>query len=191
MFWCRARASGRQCAWRRQQAGRPTRLRPRQRSLLAAIAAGSQPTHVWRRSCWGVSGGPPCWRLMADARIDSSWHISIQSTATEHVEQGKDFITYEVVVHVGRTQWTVSRRYSAFLGLKNHIQSRFNIKRLPSFPRKQPLGRGSAAIVQKRRAALENFMSAACAVPGVTDDLHFLEFLDAPDEVRGGTPASK
>jgi hypothetical protein len=126
---------------------------------------------------------------MGDTRMDSAWRVSIPRTSTRReAGSGKEYTSYEVVIHIGRTQWAVHRRYSDFLALKKHIQARYNISRLPSFPRKQPLGKNSASIVQLRRAALEAFLAAATAVPGVPTDEDFLEFLEAPETVRSSCP---
>eukprot|EP01052_Picozoa_sp_SAG31_P008667 SAG31_NODE_441_length_15661_cov_17.905423_10_plen_200_part_00 len=68
-------------------------------------------------------------------------------------KSGKTYTVYYLECCIGRVLWVVAKRYSAFHALKQELKERFGLKRLPAFPKKQPIGKNSPRVRCLRTSA--------------------------------------
>lgn len=109
--------------------------------------------------------------------------IRIKSIQVGKEEDGKEFALYaiEVARNAGERMpaatWVVTRRYSEFLELHQKLRSRYPSVRNLDFPRRRVVMKLQSEFLQKRRVALEKYLSELLLLPDVCRSRNLRAFL--------------
>jgi sorting nexin-25 len=109
--------------------------------------------------------------------------IKIKSIQVGREEDGKEFALYAIEVsrnageRMPAATWVVSRRYSEFLELHQNLRSRYPSVRNLDFPRRRVVMKLQSEFLQKRRAALERYLSELLLLPDVCRSRDLRAFL--------------
>ncbi|KAK4099827.1 hypothetical protein N658DRAFT_474592 [Parathielavia hyrcaniae] len=109
--------------------------------------------------------------------------IKIKSIQVGREEDGKEFALYAIEVsrnggeRMPATTWVVTRRYSEFLGLHQNLRSRYPSVRNLDFPRRRVVMKLQTDFLQKRRVALEKYLSELLLLPDVCRSRDLRAFL--------------
>ncbi|SPQ27034.1 7dacb474-de41-4d35-b000-50e808d39aeb [Thermothielavioides terrestris] len=109
--------------------------------------------------------------------------IKIKSIQVGREEDGKEFAVYAIEVsrnageRMPAATWVVYRRYSEFLELHQKLRSRYPSVRNLDFPRRRVVMKLQSEFLQKRRAALEKYLSELLLLPDVCRSRDLRAFL--------------
>lgn len=109
--------------------------------------------------------------------------VSIQRIMVGNDEDGKEFAMYVIEVRKRATDqvpaaaWVVARRYSEFHELNKRLRARFGAVRNLEFPRRQVVLKLQKDFLQKRRAALEKYLTELLLIPAVCRSRELRAFL--------------
>ncbi|KAK4149599.1 PXA domain-containing protein [Chaetomidium leptoderma] len=109
--------------------------------------------------------------------------IKIKSIQVGREEDGKEFATYAIEVsrnageRMPAATWVVTRRYSEFLELHQNLRSRYPSVRNLDFPRRRVVMKLQSEFLQKRRGALEKYLSELLLLPDVCRSRDLRAFL--------------
>ncbi|KAK3303453.1 PXA domain-containing protein [Chaetomium strumarium] len=109
--------------------------------------------------------------------------IKIKSIQVGRDEDGKEFALYAIEVsrnageRMPAATWSVTRRYSEFLELHQKLRSSYPSVRHLDFPRRRVVMKLQSDFLQKRRAALENYLSQLLLLPDVCRSRDLRAFL--------------
>ena len=109
--------------------------------------------------------------------------IKIKSIHVGREEDGKEFALYAIEVsrnageRMPAATWVVTRRYSEFLELHQKLRSRYPSVRNLDFPRRRVVMKLQSDFLQKRRAALEKYLSELLLLPDVCRSRDLRAFL--------------
>lgn len=109
--------------------------------------------------------------------------IKIKSIQVGKEEDGKEFALYviEVTRNAGERMpaatWVITRRYSEFLELHQKLRSTYPSVRNLDFPRRRMVMKLQSEFLQKRRAALEKYLSELLLLPDVCRSRDLRAFL--------------
>jgi sorting nexin-25 len=109
--------------------------------------------------------------------------IKIKSIQVGREEDGKEFALYAIEVsrnageRMPAATWVVTRRYSEFLELHQNLRSRYPSVRNLDFPRRRVVMKLQSEFLQKRRAALERYLSELLLLPDVCRSRDLRAFL--------------
>ncbi|KAL2262731.1 hypothetical protein VTK26DRAFT_269 [Humicola hyalothermophila] len=109
--------------------------------------------------------------------------IKIKSIQVGKEEDGKEFALYAIEVsrnageRMPAATWVVMRRYSEFLQLHQKLRSRYPSVRNLDFPRRRVVMKLQSEFLQKRRVALEKYLSELLLLPEVCRSRELRAFL--------------
>ncbi|KAK4128437.1 hypothetical protein N657DRAFT_629545 [Parathielavia appendiculata] len=109
--------------------------------------------------------------------------IKIKSIHVGREEDGKEFALYAIEVsrnageRMPAATWIVTRRYSEFLELHQNLRSRYPSVRNLDFPRRRVVMKLQTEFLQKRRVALEKYLSELLLLPDVCRSRDLRAFL--------------
>jgi sorting nexin-25 len=109
--------------------------------------------------------------------------IKIKSIHVGREEDGKEFALYAIEVsrnageRMPAAMWVVTRRYSEFLELHQNLRSRYPSVRNLDFPRRRVVMKLQTEFLQKRRVALEKYLSELLFLPDVCRSRDLRAFL--------------
>ncbi|KAL2133791.1 hypothetical protein VTI74DRAFT_1688 [Chaetomium olivicolor] len=109
--------------------------------------------------------------------------IKIKSIQVGRDEEGKEFALYAIEVsrnageRMPAATWVVTRRYSEFLELHQKLRSRYPSVRNLDFPRRRVVMKLQNEFLQKRRVALEKYLSELLLLPDVCRSRDLRAFL--------------
>ncbi|KAK4241740.1 PXA domain-containing protein [Achaetomium macrosporum] len=109
--------------------------------------------------------------------------IKIKSIQVGRDEDGKEFALYAIEVsrnageRMPAATWVVTRRYSEFLKLHQKLRSRYTSVRHLDFPRRRVVMKLQSDFLQKRRVALEKYLSQLLLLPDVCRSRDLRAFL--------------
>jgi sorting nexin-25 len=109
--------------------------------------------------------------------------IKIKSIQVGREEDGKEFAFYAIEVsrnageRMPAATWVVTRRYSEFLELHQNLRSRYPSVRNLDFPRRRVVMKLQSEFLQKRRLALEKYLSELLLLPDVCRSRDLRAFL--------------
>jgi sorting nexin-25 len=109
--------------------------------------------------------------------------IKIKSIQVGRDEDGKEFALYAIEVsrnageRMPAATWVVTRRYSEFLELHQKLRSSYPSVRHLDFPRRRVVMKLQSDFLQKRRAALEKYLSQLLLLPDVCRSRDLRAFL--------------
>ncbi|KAK4134815.1 hypothetical protein BT67DRAFT_455558 [Trichocladium antarcticum] len=109
--------------------------------------------------------------------------IKIKSIQVGREEDGKEFAVYTIEVsrnageRMPAAMWVVTRRYSEFLELHQKLRSRYPSVRNLDFPRRRVVMKLQSEFLQKRRVALEKYLSELLFLPDVCRSRDLRAFL--------------
>lgn len=116
--------------------------------------------------------------------------IKIRSIQVGKDDDGKEFALYNIEVSrnagekVPAATWIITRRYSEFLDLHQKLRSRYPSVRNLDFPRRRMVMKLQSDFLQKRRVALEKYLSELLLLPDVCRSRELRAFLS--QSVIGG-----
>jgi len=126
--------------------------------------------------------------------------IKIKSIQVGREEDGKEFASYAIEVlrnageRMAQATWVVTRRYSEFLELHQKLRSRYPSVRNLDFPRRRVVMKLQTEFLQKRRVALEKYLSELLLLPDVCRSRDLRAFLSqsviTPAAAHGGAAAT-
>ncbi|KXX81561.1 Sorting nexin-12 [Madurella mycetomatis] len=132
--------------------------------------------------------------------------IKIKSIQVGREEDGKEFALYAIEVsrnageQMPAATWVITRRYSEFLELHQKLRSRYPSVRNLDFPRRRMVMKLQSDFLQKRRIALEKYLSELLLLPDVCRSRELRAFLsqsvitlqqgEGPTEREDGSAAS-
>lgn len=123
--------------------------------------------------------------------------IKIRSIQVGREADGKEFALYAIEVsrnageRVPAATWVVTRRYSEFLQLHQKLRSRYPSVRDLDFPRRRVVMKLQSEFLQKRRVALEKYLSELLLLPDVCRSRDLRAFLSQSvitPQAAGGAP---
>ena len=127
--------------------------------------------------------------------------VKIKSIHVGKEEDGKEFASYaiEVLRNAGERMpsatWVVTRRYSEFLELHQKLRTRYPSVRNLDFPRRRVVMKLQSEFLQKRRVALEKYLSELLLLPDVCRSRDLRAFLSqsviTPAQGGGGAAADR
>lgn len=130
--------------------------------------------------------------------------IKIKAIQVGREDDGKEFALYaiEVLRNAGERMpsatWAVTRRYSEFLELHQKLRSRYPSVRNLDFPRRRVVMKLQSEFLQKRRLALEKYLSELLLLPDVCRSRDLRAFLSQSvitpqqgGDTGSGTPADR
>ncbi|KAK4039226.1 PXA domain-containing protein [Parachaetomium inaequale] len=109
--------------------------------------------------------------------------IKIKSIRLDREEDGKEVAFYAIEVsrnageRMPAATWVVTRRYSEFLELHQNLRSRYPSVRNLDFPRRRVVMKLQSEFLQKRRVALEKYLSELLLLPDVCRSRDLRAFL--------------
>lgn len=109
--------------------------------------------------------------------------ISIQSVVVGKEEDGREFALYVVEVQrqagdqMPAAVWVVTRRYSEFHELHQHLRRRYPSTRELEFPRRRVVMKLQKQFLQNRRTGLENYLQQLLRMPDVCRSRELRSFL--------------
>jgi len=109
--------------------------------------------------------------------------IRIKSIHVGRDDEGKEYALYAIEVSrnagekMPAATWVITRRYSEFLGLHQKLRSRYPSVRNLDFPRRRMVMKLQSEFLQKRRMALEKYLSELLLLPDVCRSRDLRAFL--------------
>ncbi|KAK3902568.1 PXA domain-containing protein [Staphylotrichum tortipilum] len=109
--------------------------------------------------------------------------IKIKAIQVGREDDGKEFALYAIEVQrnagerMPSATWVVTRRYSEFLELHQKLRSRYPSVRNLDFPRRRVVMKLQSEFLQKRRLALEKYLSELLLLPDVCRNRDLRAFL--------------
>ncbi|KAH6618048.1 PXA domain-containing protein [Chaetomium sp. MPI-SDFR-AT-0129] len=109
--------------------------------------------------------------------------VQIKSIRLDREEDGKEVAFYAIEVsrnageRMPAATWVVTRRYSEFLELHQNLRSRYPSVRNLDFPRRRVVLKLQNEFLQKRRVALEKYLSELLLLPDVCRSRDLRAFL--------------
>jgi sorting nexin-25 len=109
--------------------------------------------------------------------------IKIKGIQVGRDEDGKEFALYAIEVsrnageQMPAATWVITRRYSEFLELHQKLRSHYPSVRNLDFPRRRVVMKLQSEFLQKRRAALEKYLSELLLLPDVCRSRDLRAFL--------------
>ncbi|KAG9239447.1 PXA domain-containing protein [Amylocarpus encephaloides] len=118
--------------------------------------------------------------------------IKIKSIMVGKEDDGREYAVYVVEVQrkageqMPAATWTVTRRYSEFHELHQHLRMKYSSVRHLDFPRRRMVMKLQSDFLSKRRRALENYLGEILLLPDVCRSRELRAFLSQSAIAPGG-----
>eukprot|EP00466_Bigelowiella_natans_P019010 jgi/Bigna1/127640/aug1.5_g2348 len=130
--------------------------------------------------------------VAARAEILTYFKIVIESTEKKKDLKGKSYISYVIRTKDSndtKANWETRRRFSEFDELHSILRQKFPRSKLPSLPRKRGLFSYGNSFIEKRRVALQQYLTSLISIGELAKSADIFKFLT--EDSKGNTSSRR